>query len=65
MTSRYIAPWAAIAVVAFSLGACATAHRPAPEAIADNTTPDAETLAPEFHGARVGQDHLRGALPSE
>lgn len=63
MTHRHIARWAAIAVLALSLSACATAPRPDPQPIADNA--DAETLAPEFHGARVGHDHLRGALPSE
>ncbi|HVV33349.1 MAG TPA: hypothetical protein VHC73_08995 [Vitreimonas sp.] len=65
MTNRHAVRWGALALLALSLGACATARRPDPQPIADTATPDAETLAPEFHGARVGHDALRGSLPSE
>ncbi|MFT3726973.1 MAG: hypothetical protein QM759_04025 [Terricaulis sp.] len=66
MINRHIAArWMAIVVLAFGLCACATAHRPDPEPIADNVTPDAETLAPEFHNAAVGHDALRGSLPTD
>jgi hypothetical protein len=65
MTNQHAVRWGALALLALSLGACATARRPDPQPIADTATPDAETLAPEFHGARVGHDALRGSLPSE
>lgn len=58
--------WAAIVALTLSLGACASAPRANPEPIYDAPTkPDAETLTPEFHGATVGHDALRGSLPSE
>lgn len=47
---------------AFAATACASAPRAEPEPIpADPTT----NLAPEFHGAAIGADHLRGDLPTE
>jgi len=64
MTNRHTARAIALALFAASLGACAT-HRPDPEAIVDNDTPDAATLPAEFHRAPIGHDHLRGALPSQ
>jgi hypothetical protein len=66
MTHRHTAArWTAIALLALGVGACATAQRPDPEPIVDNQTSDAEALAPEFHNAAVGHDHLRGPLPTE
>ena len=66
MTHRHTAPrWAALALLALGVSACAGVQRPDPEPIFDTQTADIEALAPEFHNAAVGHDHLRGSLPAE
>lgn len=49
-------------MTAFAATACASTPRQEPEPIpADRTA----NLAPEFHGAAIGADSLRGDLPTE
>lgn len=62
-----IAMLAALTFLAMALTACANSERlsvaePSPGNVAMIEAP---TGLPEFHGARIGADSLRGELPSE
>jgi len=65
MVNRLIGRCSAAVLLSLTAAACATAPRPAPEAIADDTPVDAKMLPAEFHNAHIGSDRLRGALPSD
>jgi hypothetical protein len=57
---------AALTFLAMALGACASSEhavaRAEPVQLASIEEPSG---LPEFHGARIGRDSLRGELPSE
>jgi hypothetical protein len=62
-----IAVFAALTFLAMALAACANSERvTVAEAAAGNVAVIEEPAGlPEFHGAKIGADALRGGLPSE
>jgi hypothetical protein len=59
MAHRQIAAFSALSLMVLALTACATAEQPAPQTAVEATG------VPEFHQASIGNDALRGELPSE
>lgn len=54
----------ALAFLLMALAACSTPAQPEPTPL-DIASVELPPATPEFHGARIGADALRGELPSE